>query len=395
MLPRFVRTPHPEPAPGCLAWRRASPRPLGTLLSAPAYAANPVTPGNFTGLGFDQCEAPSQTRDERLDQEARRSAPPASTSPANSRGLPRADQPDPDLGAQPAGRRLAPDADHARAAGVVLHPLPALRQEHRPDDQPEHRRTATRRPAPRAGPRPSKAVGAAQRPRHRRRQHDLLRPRGLRHPQEHRVHVARRCGSCSAWTDAAARLRVRLRATTPAPPPASGCSTTRGSAPSNPITLPDQIWIADWNGQAEHQSSTYIRSDGWQPYRRIKQYQGGHNETWGGVTINIDRNYLNLRTPKLPGSSAARPRHRRRRRTPAPRRPTPGARPRRSAGRAYRKTGAGTRHRPDRPAAVPAQAAAAVPLRGHRDAGTGRRSRPCTGFQRSVGHPLRTYVTRG
>ena len=33
----------------------------GTVLSAPAYAANPVTPGNFRGLGFDQCEAPSQT----------------------------------------------------------------------------------------------------------------------------------------------------------------------------------------------------------------------------------------------------------------------------------------------------------------------------------------------
>ena len=26
----------------------------------------------------------------------------------------------------------------------------------------------------------------------------------------------------------------------------------------------------------------------------MKQYQGGHNETWGGVTINIDRNYLDL-----------------------------------------------------------------------------------------------------
>src|SRR6195952_4692758 len=32
----------------------------GTLLSAPAYAAGPVTPGNYRGLGFDPCEAPSQ-----------------------------------------------------------------------------------------------------------------------------------------------------------------------------------------------------------------------------------------------------------------------------------------------------------------------------------------------
>jgi peptidoglycan hydrolase-like protein with peptidoglycan-binding domain len=63
--------------------------------------------------------------------------------------------------------------------------------------------------------------------------------------------------------------------------------------PGNPIRLPDQIWIADWNGKA-NVASTYIRSDGWAG-RRIHQYQGGHKETWGGVTINIDRNYLDLR----------------------------------------------------------------------------------------------------
>src|SRR6188472_3451081 len=33
----------------------------GTLLTTPAHAANPVTPGNYRGLGFDQCEAPSQS----------------------------------------------------------------------------------------------------------------------------------------------------------------------------------------------------------------------------------------------------------------------------------------------------------------------------------------------
>ena len=59
------------------------------------------------------------------------------------------------------------------------------------------------------------------------------------------------------------------------------------------FTLPDQIWIARWDGQA-NTSTTYIRSDGWMPGRRMKQFQGGHNETWGGVTINIDRNYLDL-----------------------------------------------------------------------------------------------------
>jgi len=59
------------------------------------------------------------------------------------------------------------------------------------------------------------------------------------------------------------------------------------------FALPDQIWIARWDGQA-NTSTTYIRSDGWVPGRRMKQFQGGHDEKWGGVTINIDRNYLDL-----------------------------------------------------------------------------------------------------
>lgn len=72
--------------------------------------------------------------------------------------------------------------------------------------------------------------------------------------------------------------------------------------PGNQVTLPDQIWIADWNNVADANSS-FIRPDGWAG-RRIHQYQGGHKETWGGVTINIDRNYLDLRgnatTPPAP-----------------------------------------------------------------------------------------------
>jgi peptidoglycan hydrolase-like protein with peptidoglycan-binding domain len=57
--------------------------------------------------------------------------------------------------------------------------------------------------------------------------------------------------------------------------------------------LPDRIWIARWDGKA-NTSTSYIREDGWRPGNRMKQYRGGHNETYGGVTINIDTNYLDL-----------------------------------------------------------------------------------------------------
>jgi len=58
--------------------------------------------------------------------------------------------------------------------------------------------------------------------------------------------------------------------------------------------LPDRLWVARWDGRANLEAPGYLRSDGWMPHSRVKQYRGGHNETWGGVTINIDSNFLSL-----------------------------------------------------------------------------------------------------
>ena len=67
--------------------------------------------------------------------------------------------------------------------------------------------------------------------------------------------------------------------------------------------LPDRIWIARWDGKA-NTSTSYIRPDGWLPGNRMKQYLGGHKETWGGVTINIDSNWLELgKAPSAPKES--------------------------------------------------------------------------------------------
>lgn len=55
---------------------------------------------------------------------------------------------------------------------------------------------------------------------------------------------------------------------------------------------PDDIWIAHWDGQATTNDS-YVPSGDWAGANRIRQYVGGHNETYGGVTINIDTDYLN------------------------------------------------------------------------------------------------------
>ncbi|MBW8483510.1 DUF1906 domain-containing protein [Actinomadura parmotrematis] len=60
------------------------------------------------------------------------------------------------------------------------------------------------------------------------------------------------------------------------------------------VVKPDAIWFASWDGAA---TSTHrmVRDDWWQPHRRIKQYRGGHRETHGGVTLNVDSNYVDGR----------------------------------------------------------------------------------------------------
>src|SRR5215218_2155669 len=53
--------------------------------------------------------------------------------------------------------------------------------------------------------------------------------------------------------------------------------------------LPDHLWIANWNGSTST-SDPVVPASAWTPHKRIHQYQGGHNETYGGVVINIDNN---------------------------------------------------------------------------------------------------------
>jgi hypothetical protein len=55
--------------------------------------------------------------------------------------------------------------------------------------------------------------------------------------------------------------------------------------------LPDAIWIANWNGQ-QSTADPAVPASAWTPHQRIHQYRGGHNEAYGGVTINIDNNYV-------------------------------------------------------------------------------------------------------
>ena len=77
----------------------------------------------------------------------------------------------------------------------------------------------------------------------------------------------------------------------------SGVYSSLGSGISDLINYagsiqePDTIDFADWDGVAST-SGAGLPSNDWDNNQRIKQYQGGHNETYGGYTINIDNDQL-------------------------------------------------------------------------------------------------------
>jgi hypothetical protein len=55
---------------------------------------------------------------------------------------------------------------------------------------------------------------------------------------------------------------------------------------------PDVIWIANWNGVESVFGDPYVSDSLWPNHQRVHQYKGGHKETYGGVTINIDSNVV-------------------------------------------------------------------------------------------------------
>ncbi|MEV4638034.1 glycoside hydrolase domain-containing protein [Actinoplanes sp. NPDC049548] len=65
---------------------------------------------------------------------------------------------------------------------------------------------------------------------------------------------------------------------------------------------PDYVDFARWDNKVTV-TDPLIPAGHWSPGRRMKQYRGGHVETWGGVSINIDNDYLDVRV--LPAAKQA------------------------------------------------------------------------------------------
>jgi hypothetical protein len=64
--------------------------------------------------------------------------------------------------------------------------------------------------------------------------------------------------------------------------------------------------MANWNGQA-NTTDPAVPSTDWANHQRLHQYRGAHNETYGGVTINIDSDYVDAATATGGATSAQAP----------------------------------------------------------------------------------------
>ncbi|KGN41663.1 glycoside hydrolase domain-containing protein [Knoellia aerolata] len=82
----------------------------------------------------------------------------------------------------------------------------------------------------------------------------------------------------------------------------SGVRDLAASYLSTTLARPDAIWMARWDNVATTVNWPTAGNGLWAEWQRAKQYRGDHNETWGGVTMNIDSDII-----RGPVATVARP----------------------------------------------------------------------------------------
>ncbi|MFJ4466934.1 glycoside hydrolase domain-containing protein [Streptomyces sp. NPDC089424] len=88
---------------------------------------------------------------------------------------------------------------------------------------------------------------------------------------------------------------------------ASGIRDAASEYNNGAYTRVDHIFYAWWNGAADTNTGSYVPSSYWSGHQRIHQYAGEVTESYGGYSINIDRDYLDVGsgTPPQPGCTGA------------------------------------------------------------------------------------------
>ncbi|MDJ0379928.1 DUF1906 domain-containing protein [Streptomyces sp. G-G2] len=72
----------------------------------------------------------------------------------------------------------------------------------------------------------------------------------------------------------------------------SGLADLADAARAGTSPLPDAVWYARWDQRADTADNGALSRGLWPGHRRIHQYRGNVRETYGGVTLTIDRDLL-------------------------------------------------------------------------------------------------------
>ncbi|MCX5299009.1 DUF1906 domain-containing protein [Streptomyces sp. NBC_00193] len=98
----------------------------------------------------------------------------------------------------------------------------------------------------------------------------------------------------------------------------SGAKALSAHYDQAPEAMPDVLWVARWNGAASVTDADLGLPAGtarWTGGRRAHQFRGDHDATYGDVTLNIDRSWLDVgaqtpapaKAPKTPGKTQKAP----------------------------------------------------------------------------------------
>jgi hypothetical protein len=268
----------------------------GVLASSPAHAGNRVTPGGFTGYGFDQCKTPTQ---EAMD--AWLTSSPYWAVGVYVAGDNRACGDDVQTELTPGwistqlrnGWRVLPITVGPQASCYVNK-----KKKIRITSDPANNYAAARlegRAEARDTVSRARALGIA--------------PKSTLWYDIEAYDIGNvRCNESAlsfltAWTRTLHNLGYVSGVYSSASSGIRALDRARLTQPGR-FPLPDRVWVAEWQKAEEYRDpstsaapsllSAYLADDGWMPNRRMRQYRGGHQETHGGVTINIDTNYLHL-----------------------------------------------------------------------------------------------------
>ena len=74
----------------------------------------------------------------------------------------------------------------------------------------------------------------------------------------------------------------------------SGIADLAGQYGRGVYTMPDVIYDALWNGQTNTFDSVFGPGQ-WANHHRLHQYRGNVTQTFGGITLNIDQDFMNVR----------------------------------------------------------------------------------------------------